>query len=171
MRLFSNVWSENTGLFERLMEIHSNSPKLYYGFNEKHLPEWHFTCPKKKRDIFFCIESCTMYVHNILLACPIRELISWSFKLLARIWRLLAPGNGASVYVAPWTGALFYKPAPIQNHKRLKRECFYMYWSRRFGVLGTFYKVMSFPTTPFYSNYKDFKGKLGMPYKSAQDVS
>ena len=33
MRLFSNVWSENTARFERLMEIHSNSPKLYYGFN------------------------------------------------------------------------------------------------------------------------------------------
>ena len=32
MRLFSNVWIENTALFERLMEIHSNSPKLYYGF-------------------------------------------------------------------------------------------------------------------------------------------
>ena len=32
MRLFSNVWSENTALFERLMEIHSKSPKLYYGF-------------------------------------------------------------------------------------------------------------------------------------------
>ena len=31
--MFSNVWSENTALFERLMEIHSNSPKLYYGFN------------------------------------------------------------------------------------------------------------------------------------------
>ena len=31
--MFSNVWSENTALFERLMEIRSNSPKLYYGFN------------------------------------------------------------------------------------------------------------------------------------------
>ena len=30
----SNVWSENTTLFERLMEIHSNPPKLYYGFNK-----------------------------------------------------------------------------------------------------------------------------------------
>ena len=30
--LFSGVWSENTALFERLMEIHSN-PILYYGFN------------------------------------------------------------------------------------------------------------------------------------------
>ena len=30
--MFSNVWSENTALFERLMEIHSNAPKLYYGF-------------------------------------------------------------------------------------------------------------------------------------------
>ena len=30
--MFSNVWSENTALFERLMEIHLDSPKLYYGF-------------------------------------------------------------------------------------------------------------------------------------------
>ena len=36
--MFSNVWSENTALFERLMEIHSNSPKLY-GFNIKLHPE------------------------------------------------------------------------------------------------------------------------------------
>ena len=35
MRLFSNVWSENTALLERLMEIHSNAPKLYYGFKGK----------------------------------------------------------------------------------------------------------------------------------------
>ena len=35
--MFSNVWSENTALFERLMEIHSNSPKLYYGFKESKL--------------------------------------------------------------------------------------------------------------------------------------
>ena len=35
MRLFSNVWSENTALFERLMEIHSNvHQELYYGFKE-----------------------------------------------------------------------------------------------------------------------------------------
>ena len=27
---------------------------------------------------------------------------SWSFKMLARIWLLLAPGNLASVYVVPW---------------------------------------------------------------------
>ena len=26
--MFSNVWSENTALFERLMEIHSNSPPM-----------------------------------------------------------------------------------------------------------------------------------------------
>ena len=31
--MFSNVWSENTALFERLMEIHSDSPNLYYGVN------------------------------------------------------------------------------------------------------------------------------------------
>ena len=31
--LFSDVWSENATLFERLMEIHSNPPILYYGFN------------------------------------------------------------------------------------------------------------------------------------------
>ena len=27
--LFSNVWSENTALFERLMEIHSNPPNRF----------------------------------------------------------------------------------------------------------------------------------------------
>ena len=32
LRSFSDVWSENAALFERLMEIHSNPPKLYYGF-------------------------------------------------------------------------------------------------------------------------------------------
>ena len=31
--MFSDVWSENAALFERLMEIHSNPPILYYGFN------------------------------------------------------------------------------------------------------------------------------------------
>ena len=33
--VFSDVWSENAALFERLMEIHSNQPILYmyYGFN------------------------------------------------------------------------------------------------------------------------------------------
>ena len=33
MRLFSDIWSENAALFERLLEIHSNPPILYYGFN------------------------------------------------------------------------------------------------------------------------------------------
>ena len=28
-----SVWSENAALFERLLEIHSNPPILYYGFN------------------------------------------------------------------------------------------------------------------------------------------
>ena len=28
--LFYDVWSENAALFERLMEIHSNPPILYY---------------------------------------------------------------------------------------------------------------------------------------------
>ena len=31
--LFSGVWSENAALFERLMEIHSNPPILYFSFN------------------------------------------------------------------------------------------------------------------------------------------
>ena len=31
--LFSDDWSENVALFERLMEIYSNPPILYYGFN------------------------------------------------------------------------------------------------------------------------------------------
>ena len=33
--MFSNVWSENAALFERLMEIHSNPPILYYGFKHE----------------------------------------------------------------------------------------------------------------------------------------
>ena len=33
-RLFSDVWSENTALFERLMKIHSIPPILYYGFKK-----------------------------------------------------------------------------------------------------------------------------------------
>ena len=28
-----DVWKENAALFERFMEIHSNPPILYYGFN------------------------------------------------------------------------------------------------------------------------------------------
>ena len=31
--MFFDVWSENAALFERLMEINSNPPILYYGFN------------------------------------------------------------------------------------------------------------------------------------------
>ena len=30
--MFSDVWGENAVLFERLAEIHSNPPILYYGF-------------------------------------------------------------------------------------------------------------------------------------------
>ena len=59
-----------------------------------------FICPKKKKNNFVYYK---LYVHNTLWACPIREtVISWSFKMLARIWLLLAPGNRASAYVAPW---------------------------------------------------------------------
>ena len=32
LRLFSDVWSENAALFKRLIEIHSNPPILYNGF-------------------------------------------------------------------------------------------------------------------------------------------
>ena len=30
--MFSDVWSENAALFERLMEIYTNPPIIYYGF-------------------------------------------------------------------------------------------------------------------------------------------
>ena len=32
--MFSDVWSDNAAVFERLLEIHSNPPILYYGFKE-----------------------------------------------------------------------------------------------------------------------------------------
>ena len=31
----SDVWSENAALFERMIEIHSNPPVLYYGFKDE----------------------------------------------------------------------------------------------------------------------------------------
>ena len=34
--MFSDVWSENAALFERLMKIHSYPPIPYYGFNISH---------------------------------------------------------------------------------------------------------------------------------------
>ena len=43
--MFSDVWSENGALLERLIQIHSNPPILYHGFNCRHLivcpAEWH----------------------------------------------------------------------------------------------------------------------------------
>ena len=37
--MFSDVWSENAALFERLTEIHSNPPILYYGYKFKDGPQ------------------------------------------------------------------------------------------------------------------------------------
>ena len=51
--MFSNVWSENTALFERLMEIHSNSPKLYYGFKRYIL--FFTNLPKLYIDLDICL--------------------------------------------------------------------------------------------------------------------
>ena len=49
--LMSGLWSENAALFERMMEIHSNSPILYYGFklfliliNCLHDRSFHLSC-------------------------------------------------------------------------------------------------------------------------------
>ena len=48
---------------------------------------------------FVLIVVCPPYT----LACPIQAtVISWSFKMPAWIWLLLAPGNRASAYVALW---------------------------------------------------------------------
>ena len=30
--MFSDIWIENAALYERVVEIHSNPPILYYGF-------------------------------------------------------------------------------------------------------------------------------------------
>ena len=59
MRLFSNVWSENTALLERLMEIHSNAPKLYYGFKRpKKL------CTSCVSSFVTVMRQCPVFVHN-----------------------------------------------------------------------------------------------------------
>ena len=59
MRLFSNVWSENTALFERLMEIHSNSPKLYYGFKTRGSPSFTRTL-----SFWFCSHFNDNFAHR-----------------------------------------------------------------------------------------------------------
>ena len=54
--------------------------------------------PQKKTSYFLYWK---LYVHNTLLACPIRAtFISWSSKMLAQIWLLLALGIRATAYVA-----------------------------------------------------------------------
>ena len=66
MRLFSNVWSENTALFERLMEIHSNSPKLYYGFKEYYVTFcnecvlWGSCCLHRKKGSVTSSSTCPL---------------------------------------------------------------------------------------------------------------
>ena len=37
---------ENTALFERLMQIHSNLPKLYYGFKKRNIQHKAAKLPK-----------------------------------------------------------------------------------------------------------------------------
>ena len=52
LRLFSDVWSENAALFERLMEIYSNPPILYYGSAQI----WAFT-DHKFNHLWNCLPS------------------------------------------------------------------------------------------------------------------
>ena len=66
-----------------------------------------FTCPKKKKSYILYWKS---YVHNTLLSCPFQAtIISRSFKMLAWIRLLLAPGNCASAYVAPCSKPTIFK--------------------------------------------------------------
>ena len=79
-------------------------PGCYISFY-RHLPIWAstnlmkstclndiFTCPKRKVIIFFVLK---VYVHNTVLTCPIQAtVISWSFKMLARIWFYLPRAIG-----------------------------------------------------------------------------
>ena len=66
------------------------------------------------------------YVYNTLLAYLIREtVIFWSFKMLARIWLLLALRNQASAYVAPVQWYLHFLPSRTQSryYEYLKKNC------------------------------------------------
>ena len=54
--LFSDVWSENAALFERLMEIHSNPPILYFGFNTK--PRWYRSYSMKNKRVLLQARFC-----------------------------------------------------------------------------------------------------------------
>ena len=56
--MFSDAWSENAALFERLMEIHSNPPILYYmyGFNPCPTPNEN---PNRHYNSLLCITIIT----------------------------------------------------------------------------------------------------------------
>ena len=76
-----------------------------------------FYLPPKKKSYSLYWKS---YVHNTLLFCPIRATVFyWSFKMLARLWLLLATGNRASAYVAPCTclNSLFATFADLHDRK------------------------------------------------------
>ena len=103
MRLFSNVWSENTALFERLMEIHSNSPKLYYGFKKLWHPKFRKTHKNMKNPIFkgctlhldiLCIHGhllCTYICYIFLFFCyqnVLNRSIDCRYMYCLTLWRL-----------------------------------------------------------------------------------
>ena len=77
LRLFSDVWSENAALFERLMEIHSNPPILYYGFNDKTFVScvYEWKCHLKVKvlhwvhfTIFSAMSFCNSFLYKYLVS-------------------------------------------------------------------------------------------------------
>ena len=94
----------NRGFIRHISRVlHKFLSPVKYKFNlKKHLPKLYLYLQHKEK-VIFCIEShMSSIVYNNFLAGPIRAtVISWSFKMLAQIRLLLAPGNRASAYVAP----------------------------------------------------------------------
>ena len=61
--MFSDFWSENAALFERLMEIYSNPPILYYGFKTQQT-KMHISTAN-----LYCDRSCIMKI-DLLMTSP-----------------------------------------------------------------------------------------------------
>ena len=82
---------EPEGCYLRFLSPLAHSGKYNTNIMKNTCPNDNFTCPHKKKKKK-CIES--HYVHNNFLYCPIwATVIFWYLKMLARVWRLLAPGK------------------------------------------------------------------------------
>ena len=96
------------------------SRQVKYKFNLKNTcPDYIFTCPKEKKNNFLYWKlGVPQYPCSILAT-----VISWSFKVLARIYLLLAYVSYGSAYVAPCFVNGVWKLHRTVAKSSLKKDC------------------------------------------------